>query len=112
MKAEDLLAVEDRLDELDELRESLPGRAPLLAAMLGALYYYGGIFLIAAAGFLVSWSVAEREWLPGRLVGAVVVGGVGWAAFREGGELRGSADARRRMIELEDEFAELRGGDR
>jgi len=96
-----LLAVENRVDELAELRDSLPGRAPMLAGMLGPLYFYGGIFMLAT-GVAV-------------LVLAVVEPGTGWLAVGEGRELRGTVPGtRERMIELEDELEQLRargGGD-
>ncbi len=108
-----LLAVENRVDELDELRGSLPGRAPLLAGMLGPLYFYGGIFLLATGAVVLVLAVVDAGTLVPRLVGAVVVGWIGWAAFCQGRELRAAVPGtRERMIELEDELAVLRGRER
>lgn len=104
-----LLAVENRVDELAELRESLPGRAPLLAGMLGPLYFYGGIFLLATGAVVLVLAVVDGGALVPRLAGAVVVVGIGWVALHEGRELRSAAPGtRERMIELEDELGELR----
>lgn len=114
-RAAHLLAVENRVDELAELGDSLAGRAPMLAGMLGPLYFYGGIFLLATGVAVLVLAVVEPGTGAVRLVGAVLLCGVGWLAVGEGRELRGTVPGtRERMIELEDELEQLRargGGD-
>lgn len=103
------LAVANRVDELEELRDSLAGRSPLLAGMLGPLYVYGGIFLLATGAAVFVLAVVEPATGAVRLVGAVLLCGVGWLAVAEGRELRRTVPGtRERMIELEDELEELR----